>query len=288
MAPSVGLDRSRIDRALGGLIEIAEAGPANRCFPDRVTERLGICLKTGPAHQLRADGRVTSYPANAICVRPPGCIWSVAATGPVGFISIDLAPSLLPAGIPRGAGMAFAPRDTEALPDIVRLASALRTNRSDPDGEERALDLVLAVERAGLLSADELRQTAPDRTSARVREAIEGALAHPPPLAWLARDLGISRFALLRCFKRDFGVTPHVYVLRRRVDRARERIARGGELIEVAQEVGFADQAHMTRVFKRIVGLTPGAYAGRARSRGATRPRAPHFRSRRGGRSLQT
>src|SRR4051812_13926043 len=131
MAPSVGLDRSRIDRALGGLIEIAEAGPANRCFPDRVTERLGICLKTGPAHRLRSDGRVTSYPANAICVRPPGCIWSVTATGPVGFISIDLAAPLLPAGIPRGATMAFAPRDTEALPDIVRLASDLRTNPSD-------------------------------------------------------------------------------------------------------------------------------------------------------------
>jgi len=282
MAPSLALDRSRIDRALDGLVEVVEAGTANRCFPDRVTEGLGVCVKVGPAHALRADGRALVYPENAICVRPPGCIWSVAATGQVGFLSIDLAPALLPTGIPRGAPMAFAARGAAALPNIVHLARSLRAGASDQRIQELAIELVLAIEGAGLLAADELRQSAPRRMSTRVREAMEASITDPPSLRGLASDLGISRFTLLRRFKRDFGVTPHAYLLRPRVERARQRLARGAELAEVSQELGFADQAHMSRVFKRVVGLTPGAYARRAGTVGPPSAPRPHFRSRPG------
>jgi AraC-like DNA-binding protein len=266
MAISVALEQARLHRAVGGLVEIVEAGPTNRRFPDRVTDSLGVCLKRGPAHEVRADGRTVVYPENAVCVRPPGCVWSASATGPVGFISIDVSPSMLPAGIQPGAPMAFAA--SGALPDVARVAGALRASASPERSQEIALDLVLAVARAGFLKADELRQSAPPRTSAVVREALEASLADPPAIASLARTLGISRFALLRSFKRDFGVTPHAYLVRLRVDRARERLARGGELVEVAHQLGFADQAHMTRMFKRVVGLPPGAYARRITSAG--------------------
>jgi AraC-like DNA-binding protein len=69
---------------------------------------------------------------------------------------------------------------------------------------------------------------------------------------------GVSRFVLVRYFRRELGTTPHAWLLQLRVERAR-----GMAATAVAADTGFADQAHFSRVFKRIVGLTPRAYAQR-------------------------
>ncbi len=82
LVASTALCGCRIDRALGGRVELVEASRANRRFPLRVTESLGVCLKVGPAHRVMADGCEVVYPEDAICVRPPGCVWSADATGP--------------------------------------------------------------------------------------------------------------------------------------------------------------------------------------------------------------
>jgi AraC-like DNA-binding protein len=178
----------------------------------------------------------------------------------VGFVSVDLDPCLLPAGFV-ASSMRFA--RPSLLPDLRRIITSLRANRSAAHHEEIVTGLVLALARAGLLEADELRHSATARISARAREALEGAPGTPPSIVELARDLGTSRFALLRRFKHDFGITPHAFVLRLRVERARDRLARGSDLAALAHELGFADQAHFTRVFKKVVGITPGAYAHR-------------------------
>jgi AraC-like DNA-binding protein len=77
----------------------------------------------------------------------------------------------------------------------------------------------------------------------------------------LAAVAGLSRFELVRCFRADTGLTPHAYQLNLRIARARELLARGLAPAAVAAECGFADQPHLTRVFKRAVGVTPGRYA---------------------------
>ena len=258
---SVALRGCQIDRALDGLIEVVEAARENRRFPERVTESLGVCLKIGPAHHVTANGRDVVYPKDAICVRPPGCIWSTASTGPVGFLSIDLDPSLLPSEMSR-ADMGFAGPDV--VPDLRALVRVLRTGESEPLGE-LVTSLVLALARARLISAGELRQSAPVGVSTRVRRKLESAIARPPSLGELAADNRVSRFTLLRQFRKDFGVTPHAFVLRLRVDRARERLARGEDLAGIALDLGFADQPHFTRVFRKIVGIAPGEYARRVR-----------------------
>jgi AraC-like DNA-binding protein len=260
---TVALHGCRIDRALGSRVEIVEAPPADRRFPARVTESFGVCLKVGPAHRVSADGRDVVYPEDTLCVRSPGCVWATETTGPVGFLSIDLDPSLLPAGFVE-TRMRFA--RPSLLPNLFRTAGALRAARSDGHHDEIVSNLVLGLAGAGLLDADELRQSATARISARTREALEQASGRPPSIADLAADLGTSRFALLRRFKSDFGITPHAFVLRVRIDRARERIARGSDLADVAHDLGFADQSHFTRVFKKIVGVTPGEYARRVRA----------------------
>src|SRR5262245_50526015 len=98
MIPIAAFDGCRIDRVPDVGVEIAEADPANRSFPGRVNESLGICVKLGPEHDLRAEGRALRYPRDAVCVRTPGSVWSVRATGPVGFTSVDIDREQLPPG----------------------------------------------------------------------------------------------------------------------------------------------------------------------------------------------
>jgi AraC family transcriptional regulator len=63
-----------------------------------------------------------------------------------------------------------------------------------------------------------------------------------------------------RHFRESFGRTPHAYIIERRIDRARRQLAQSSLPIkEVASACGFADQAHMTRVFQAHLHTTPAA-----------------------------
>src|SRR6202008_1114252 len=68
-------------------------------------------------------------------------------------------------------------------------------------------------------------------------------------------------YALVRAFSKEVGMPPHAYQTYVRVLRARELIALGRRLSSVALDVGFTDQSHLSRNFKRGLGVTPGRYA---------------------------
>jgi AraC-like DNA-binding protein len=94
---------------------------------------------------------------------------------------------------------------------------------------------------------------------------IRDALADTPEQAWsldvLAALAGISRFALCRGFRREHGLSPHAYLLTRRLARARQYLAAGMPAAEAAVASGFADQSHLTRNMKRRFGMAPGRFA---------------------------
>lgn len=96
----------------------------------------------------------------------------------------------------------------------------------------------------------------------RARERIDDAPARSHSLTDLAALAGLSRYQTLRGFARLTGLTPHAYVIQRRLDTARSLIRHGSTLADAAIEAGFADQSHMHRVFVARHGFTPGAYAG--------------------------
>jgi AraC-like DNA-binding protein len=95
----------------------------------------------------------------------------------------------------------------------------------------------------------------------RAKSLIDDEPAAPLALADLARESGLSRFQVLRGFAKATGFTPHNYLMQRRIDLARRLIAHGARLAEAAATSGFADQSHMTRIFVRKYGVSPGAYA---------------------------
>jgi len=95
---------------------------------------------------------------------------------------------------------------------------------------------------------------------AMARRRLDEAPEAPATLAELALLSGVSRFQLLRGFARETGVTPHAYLIQRRVRLARQLLTAGHALAEAALEAGFADQSHMTRAFRRQLGVTPARY----------------------------
>jgi AraC-like DNA-binding protein len=81
-------------------------------------------------------------------------------------------------------------------------------------------------------------------------------------LADVAHAAGLPPFRLLRAFQRSTGMTPHTYQRQARIRLAAGMIKLGCPLGEAAMASGFADQAHLTRSFRRTLGVTPGAYRG--------------------------
>ena len=95
----------------------------------------------------------------------------------------------------------------------------------------------------------------------RVRDYLREAYARRVRLDELARVAGMCKYALVRAFTKEIGMPPHAYQTYVRILRARELIAAGRPLSSVALDVGFADQSHLSRNFKRVLGVTPGQYA---------------------------
>lgn len=148
---------------------------------------------------------------------------------------------------------------------IQRLFSMLTSGEEDasPLYRDEMLFTILA-EIWGNRRADGRKRKAPDAVLA-ARMLIDDDPAAPITLADLAQVTGLSQFQVLRGFTRATGLTPHAYLVQRRVHLARGLIARGTSLSETAATCGFADQSHMTRIFTRNFGISPGAYASAMR-----------------------
>ncbi|MFE1599372.1 AraC family transcriptional regulator [Methylobacterium sp. ID0610] len=98
-----------------------------------------------------------------------------------------------------------------------------------------------------------------------VADYVDENLDRSLSLADLAGVAGLSLFHFTRAFRCAFGCPPHVYVVQRRLASAKRLLARPGiPLKVVAAQCGFADQSHMTRLFRRLLGVTPAEYRRQA------------------------
>jgi AraC-like DNA-binding protein len=96
--------------------------------------------------------------------------------------------------------------------------------------------------------------------AARVRDLLESDYTDQVTADDLARVAGCSRYAAYRAFRGAYGFAPSDYQRQLRLRAARGLLAEGRPGADVAAAVGFADQAHLTRWFRRYYGITPGEY----------------------------
>jgi AraC-like DNA-binding protein len=131
-------------------------------------------------------------------------------------------------------------------------------------GESLRAESLLALLTDGLRAhlGDQVRPAGPDVTAAyRLRDLLEAHVLDGVSLDEASRVLHFDPSHLVRAFGREFGMSPHQYLTSRRVDEARRLILSGEPLSSVARSSGFYDQPHLARHFKRILGVSPGAFA---------------------------
>ena len=102
------------------------------------------------------------------------------------------------------------------------------------------------------------------RAAELLAEHLDGSLR----LATLAGECGLSVTHFARSFRQSFGTSPHHYLIRQRVERAKQLLSDStSALSDVALQAGFADQAAFSRTFKAVVGTSPGRWRRETRQR---------------------
>ncbi len=225
---------------------------------------IGVCVDGSEVIAYRG-GHLRPSPGS-IVVLDPGEMHTggPAASDGYAYRALYPAPSLLADGTLGGD----IPHFREPLVDDPELATALSRAHAElsacPDpleAESRLPWLLTALARRHSTSRaanDTVPGTA--HIAHAVRDRLADDLLAPPSLADLATDLGLSRYQLLRAFRTTMGIPPYAWLAQHRVHRARGLLESGLKPAEVAALVGFADQAHLTRWFRRVLGVTPAAY----------------------------
>jgi AraC-like DNA-binding protein len=221
--------------------------------------------------EFEYGGSLLRASAGAVALLDPDVVHTGQAATPAGWsyrvlyprVSVvkDVAAELgWPAGTPRFP--------QTVLHDATAAALLRSAHQAAEYGDQLASSTLLRTALAGLLRAHAAAgpsagpipaRTAPAAIRA-VRDVLHERLADPPTLAELAAMTELSQFALLRAFRAATGLPPHAYLNQVRVRQARLLLDDGVPAADVAGQIGFADQAHLTRHFKRVVGVPPAAY----------------------------
>ncbi|MFF5257574.1 AraC family ligand binding domain-containing protein [Actinomadura viridis] len=258
-------------------VDLLRARFVSHRFTRHVHDGYAIALIEDGVEEFEHAGSVERAGRGAIGLVNPGVVHTGQAGVPDGWAYRVLYPSIeVMSGIAADLG---APPGTPFFPDPVivdpEAARSLRAaHRAGEHGDALAASSLFRGAVASLLrharhvppAGPEGGEAARMPAAVRVaREILHGSLVDPPSLEALAEAAGVGTFQLMRAFRAATGLPPHAYLNQVRVRRARALLDAGLRPAEVAARTGFADQAHLTRHFKRTVGVPPGAYRdGRA------------------------
>jgi AraC-like DNA-binding protein len=207
----------------------------------------------------------------------PGEPYSGACRHPATNLSVFIMPSFIEAVLDAEYSPQIAAANLRAARSEAPLRRLMRAlledvragNPSGPVlGEELLAALVhlthpLAATRQA--THDGRRPVDAPRRLRRVTEAIHEELDQPLSLVRLASLAGMSVRQLTRCFRLELGLSPHDYITRARIERARSMIATSqGSLDEIAWSVGFASRSHMALAFRKATGHPPSYFRNRA------------------------
>lgn len=209
----------------------------------------------------------------SICVLPSGLTHAAELGGPCEHLALYVEPALLN----RAANESRLPGSFELLEHYSRGDPVINSIGMALLGEMDSAGLagrLYAESLTNLLVAHLLRHYTsnayksqnytgglPSAKLQRVMNFIEENYADDITLAELADVAGISNFHFAREFKRSTGTTPHQYLIKVRIDRAKTFLADNNlTLAEVGLRAGFSHQSHFTRLFRKITGVTPHSY----------------------------
>lgn len=247
------------------VLRVTSDGPLSRSFPDSHSTVLHLC---GRSEWSMRSARWSSAPG-MIGIKIPGEVYAERARdGVAQFQVVKFDDALIEdaraalgrrLGAPKHA--ALDGRDPRVQPLAALHRRLLDDTATKAELEQAVCEAITAlielvsVERAGM------QLTAASAAVARARALLDERLAETVTLDELAAHARLDKFHLCRAFRDEIGLPPHAYVTYRRISSAQTLLARGLSQAEVAASVGLYDQSQLHRHFKRILGVTPGAYA---------------------------
>lgn len=219
---------------------------------------------------FRLNGAELAAVAGQSCAINPGDVHD-GRPGDTGYCyrmfypSVALISGLQEQRSERPSGQVNFPQATFSDPDVYHLLSAAhQTMEAAPDSLARDSAFIqaatLLIKRYGDVGPTEISIGHEAAAIARVCDYAEDNLDGDIDLTTLADQVGFSPYRLIRSFRRERGMTPHAWITARRVVRAKQLLAVGEMPVDVAGACGFFDQAHLSRHFKKLTGVTPGRY----------------------------
>ncbi|MCA1369139.1 AraC family transcriptional regulator [Bradyrhizobium sp. BRP14] len=257
-----------LPRRIAG-VDVVEAA-TRHAFARHTHEQFGIGLiLEGAQKSLSGRGMVEAKAGDVITVNP-GEVHDGAPIGNAGrswrMLYVD--PFVVAAAVDDiSEGRKYSCEFSDPVMRNARLAARFRATFAAATATDA--DATLRWEELAVTLLAEAMQLASWRgTPGKVPKSIASAVSliddeplAPLTLSDLARESGLSRYQVVRGFAKTTGLTPHAYLIQRRIDIVRRLIADGTPLAEAAIAGGFTDQSHMTRIFVRKYGFSPGAYA---------------------------
>jgi AraC-like DNA-binding protein len=251
---------------VAGVREVLHASFATHAYPPHVHDVWTLFVVDEGAVRYDLDRHEQAALPTMVSILPPGVVHDGRPATPGGYRkrAIYLEADALGEDVVGAAVDRPWLADASLRREVSRLHDALACADEALDAETRLAFVTERIRRA-LGGAREESPAAPDRAVAgRLRDYLDAHRFEPITLADAARELGAGPTHAAHSFVDAFGITPHAYIVGRRLEAARARILDGQALADVAAEVGFYDQAHLTRRFRRFLGTTPGRFRERS------------------------
>ena len=251
-------------------LELMRARWVRHAFPKHTHDwfTIGVNLEGSGVFDCRGSSHLARR--GRLNLIAPGEVHTGRAAGPSGWTYVDF--YIDPDHFRRLADEAEAPRvsgfrrasieDPDLARRFLRAHDALTRDASS--GLECESILIAALRRllerhADARAPEPIRQRG-GREIARVLEYLHAHFVEEIRLAELSSCIGWSSYRLIRAFHREVGMPPHAYQNVLRVGRAQAMLRRGSAIADAAHACGFCDQSHMNRVFRRVLGTSPGRY----------------------------
>ncbi|MFF7448222.1 MULTISPECIES: AraC family ligand binding domain-containing protein [unclassified Streptomyces] len=248
--------------AVPGVVEVFHAHFTGYAYPMHVHDAWTLLIVDDGAVRYDLDRHEHGTPHDTVSLLPPHVPHNGSPASPDGFRKrvVYLDTSLL------GEDLVGSAVDTPDLRDplLRRRVGQLHQALDRPGDElEAASRLTFIGERLTARLRPRLVTEVPRADPAlarRLRELLDERVVEGIALDEAAALLHAHPAHLVRAFGTAYGIAPHQYLTSRRVDRARRLLLDGVRPGEVAAATGFFDQSHLTRHFRKLVGVTPGRY----------------------------
>ncbi len=264
-------------------LEMLRATYVTYAFSRHAHEGFGIAILESGAMEFDYRGSTHTAPAGSIVVTQPGEMHTGQAAAAQGWTYRTLLPATgwlqqaveelteRPSNLPYFSSPVI--YDKKLNQQFIHLHRLLENSPFDLEKESHFLDSLAQLIQAHASESPTIKTIGKEHQAIEeVQDYLQSQYVHNISLGELATLVNLKPLRLLRAFRKQIGLPPHAYLNHVRISKAKNLLLAGWSIADTALEIGFTDQSHLHRHFKKIVGITPGQYVRGCKNVQATAP----------------